>query len=303
MFALMQLFRAIIQAARLRTLPLAFSSIITGNAIAYYFGAFNLSIFILSLLTTLLLQVLSNFSNDLGDSEKGTDNAMRIGPKRTIQAGLILTEQMKFILKITIVLALLLGIILLLIANILLWEKLILLLLGLLAIWAANNYTRGKTAYGYRAMGDVFVFIFFGIVGVVGSLYLSIHSINNAAFLPAIGVGLLSVAVLHLNNMRDLINDKASGKITLAIKLGYENSKIYFLLLIITAIGCWFSYVFTQNNTNYFSYLYWIGFLPLVFILIRFFKVKENIDYDALLKPTALCTFFIAVLFFISQII
>lgn len=292
----------IISAARLRTLPLALSCIFTGNAIAYYFEAFSWLVFSLSILTTLFLQVLSNFSNDLGDSEKGTDNVDRIGPVRATQSGAFSPTEMKKLIKMMVGLSLISGILLILVSQILWWEKMFIFVLGLLAIWSANNYTKGNVAYGYRALGDIFVFIFFGIVGVLGSLFLSIHKINNAAILPAIGVGLLSVSVLHLNNMRDFVNDKNSGKITWAIKIGFENSKIYFLLLIIGAIISWSAYVFTQNQVNYYSYLYWIGFLPLIFVLIKFFKVRENKAYDNLLKPTALTTFLISILFFLSQI-
>lgn len=299
----MTTFQKILSAARLRTLPLALSCIITGNAMAYYFESFSWTIFGLSILTTLFLQVLSNFSNDLGDSEKGTDNAERIGPQRTIQSGEVSYEAMKKWIKITAGLALVSGIILILVSNILWWEKLLIFMLGLAALWAANNYTRGNVAYGYRAYGDIFVFIFFGLVGVMGSLFVSVHKLNNAAILPAIGVGALSVAVLHLNNMRDFINDQASNKITMAIKFGFENSKIYYLILIISSIVSWGSYVLTQNSVNIFSYLYWLGFIPLFFILINFFKIKELKDYDKLLKPTALTCFATSVLFFISQIL
>lgn len=298
----MTTFNKIISAARLRTLPLALSCIITGNAIAYYFEAFSWAIFNLSILTTLFLQVLSNFSNDLGDSEKGTDNADRVGPQRSTQSGEVSYEDMKKWIKTTAILALISGISLIFISNILWWEKLLIFILGLAALWAANNYTRGNVAYGYKAYGDLFVFVFFGLVGVMGSLFLSIHKINNAAILPAIGVGALCVAVLHLNNMRDFVNDQASNKITMAIKLGFENSKIYFLILIISAIVSWGSYVLTQNAVNYFSYLYWLGFIPLILILVKFFKIKELKDYDMLLKPTALSCFAISILFFISQI-
>jgi 1,4-dihydroxy-2-naphthoate polyprenyltransferase len=292
----------LISAARLRTLPLALSCIITGNAIAYYFNSFTWSIFLLSILTTVLLQVLSNFSNDLGDSEKGTDNASRIGPERAIQSGAVSVGEMKSWIKITAILALISGISLILISHILWWEKIIIFTLGLASLWAAKNYTQGDVAYGYKAYGDAFVFVFFGLVGVLGSLFLSIHKLNNAALLPAIGVGALCVSVLHLNNMRDYINDQNSNKITLAIKLGFENGRIYFILLFLLAIVTWGSYVFTQNAINYFSFIYWIGVIPLVFILVKFLKIKENKDFDSLLKPTALTCFLLSILFFISQI-
>lgn len=295
--------KALIYAARMRTLPLAFSCIITGHAVAYYFGAFQWSIFIFCLFTTLFLQILSNFSNDLGDSEKGTDNADRIGPPRAIQSGLLRPDFLKKVSKATMMLALGCGLILLWLANMLWWEKLILLLIGLCAIWAADNYTKGSVAYGYRAYGDVFVFIFFGLIGVMGSLFLNIHQFNNAALLPAVGVGCFSTAVLHLNNMRDMINDSQCGKITVAIQFGYENSRVYFVLLILVGIFTWAGYVWTQNQTSYYSYLYWLGFMPFIFILVKFLRIKELKDYDDLLKPTALGVFLVSILFFISQVL
>lgn len=299
----MSQFKSILHASRLRTLPLALSCVITGNAMAFYLGAFQWRIFILTILTTLLLQIVSNFSNDIGDSEKGTDNAERIGPQRTIQSGILTPDELKKILKITIALALLSGITLILNSNILWWEKLILFLLGLISLWAADNYTKGNIAYGYRAYGDIFVFLFFGILGVVGSMFLNIHQLNNAAVLPAIGIGCLTTSVLHLNNLRDMINDAKYGKITMAIQFGYENSRIYFIILILIGIFSWAGYVFTQNITNWFSFAYWIGFIPFIFILIKFLKIKELKDFDLLLKPTALATFFLSILFFFSQVL
>lgn len=299
----MSQFKSILHASRLRTLPLALSCIITGNAMAYYLGAFHWSIFFLSIVTTLLLQIVSNFSNDIGDSEKGTDNEDRIGPQRAIQSGVMTPDELKKILKITMLLALLSGIALILVANILWWEKLLLFLVGLIALWAADNYTKGDIAYGYRAYGDVFVFLFFGIIGVIGSMFLNVHQINNAALLPAIGVGCLTTSVLHLNNLRDMMNDAKSGKITVAIQFGYENSRIYFIVLILSGLLSWGSYVFTQNLTNWFSYTYWLGFISFILILIKFLKIKELKDFDSLLKPTALATFFLSILFFISQVL
>jgi 1,4-dihydroxy-2-naphthoate octaprenyltransferase len=299
----MSQFKSILHASRLRTLPLALSCIITGNAMAYYLGAFQWEIFFLSIVTTLLLQIVSNFSNDIGDSEKGTDNEDRIGPQRAIQSGVMTPDELKKILKITMLLALLSGIALILVANILWWEKLLHFLVGLIALWAADNYTKGDIAYGYRAYGDVFVFLFFGIIGVIGSMFLNVHQLNNAALLPAIGVGCLTTSVLHLNNLRDMMNDAKSGKITVAIQFGYENSRIYFIVLILIGMLSWGSYVFTQNLTNWYSYTYWLGFVPFMLILIKFLKIKELKDFDMLLKPTALATFFLSILFFISQVL
>lgn len=292
----------LIYASRLRTLPLACSCAIVAGAMAYYVAAFDGIIFTLSLLTIVLLQVLSNFANDLGDSQKGTDNEHRIGPERAVQKGLISMQKMDQYVKILTGLAFLSGLMLLYFSNMLIWQKMLFIALGIAAIAAAKFYTMGKIAYGYRGYGDIFVFLFFGIVGVVGSLFLYIHVVNLAALLPAIGVGLLSVAVLHLNNMRDVVNDLQSGKMTLAIKLGHENSILYFLFLIVCGIFSWGIFPMTQTWVNVFSYIYYIGFIPLFYVLFIFFKIKEAAQYDKLMKPLALSVFLISLLFFVSQI-
>jgi 1,4-dihydroxy-2-naphthoate octaprenyltransferase len=292
----------LIYASRLRTLPLACSCAIVAGAMAYYVAAFDGIIFSLSLLTIVLLQVLSNFANDLGDSQKGTDNEHRIGPERAVQKGLISMQKMDQYVKILTGLAFLSGLMLLFFSNMLLWQKMLFIALGIAAIAAAKFYTMGKMAYGYRGYGDIFVFLFFGIVGVVGSLFLYIHVVNLAALLPAVGVGLLSVAVLHLNNMRDLVNDLQSGKMTLAIRLGHENSKLYFLFLIVGGIFSWGFFPLTQTWVHVFSYIYYIGFIPLFYVLFIFFKIKEAAQYDKLMKPLALSVFLISLLFFVSQI-
>jgi 1,4-dihydroxy-2-naphthoate octaprenyltransferase len=292
----------LIYASRLRTLPLACSCAIVAGAMAYYVAAFDGIIFSLSLLTIVLLQVLSNFANDLGDSQKGTDNEHRIGPERAVQKGLISMQKMDQYVKILTGLAFLSGLMLLYFSNMLLWQKMLFIALGIAAIAAAKFYTMGKMAYGYRGYGDIFVFLFFGIVGVVGSLFLYIHVVNLAALLPAVGVGLLSVAVLHLNNMRDVVNDLQSGKMTLAIRLGHENSKLYFLFLIVGGIFSWGFFPMTQTWVHVFSYIYYIGFIPLFYVLFIFFKIKEAAQYDKLMKPLALSVFLISLLFFVSQI-
>jgi 1,4-dihydroxy-2-naphthoate octaprenyltransferase len=292
----------LIYASRLRTLPLACSCAIVAGAMAYYVAAFDGIIFSLSLLTIVLLQVLSNFANDLGDSQKGTDNEHRIGPERAVQKGLISMQKMDQYVKILTGLAFLSGLMLLFFSNMLLWQKMLFIALGIAAIAAAKFYTMGKMAYGYRGYGDIFVFLFFGIVGVVGSLFLYIHVVNLAALLPAVGVGLLSVAVLHLNNMRDVVNDLQSGKMTLAIRLGHENSKLYFLFLIVGGIFSWGFFPLTQTWVHVFSYIYYIGFIPLFYVLLIFFKIKEAAQYDKLMKPLALSVFLISLLFFVSQI-
>lgn len=299
----MSSWNALLHAARPRTLPLSLSGTIVSGGMAYYLGVFDWKIFLLNMLVVVLLQVLSNYANDLGDSEKGADNSHRIGPPRMVQTGAIANHTMKTYIQVLIGLALVSGVVLIWISRLLIWEKIILFLIGLLAIYAAIAYTRGRFSFGYRGLGDVFVFVFFGIVSVVGGLFLYIHHINNAAFLPAIGVGLWSVGVLHLNNMRDRTQDTLHQKNTIAVRIGRENSRIYFLILLLGGFIGWASYVFTQTSTNLFSYGYYLGLIPIGMILYRFFQIKEDAQYDTLLRSLALTTFLTSILFFLSQVI
>lgn len=293
-----------ISAARLRTLPLSISGIIVGSAIAMQEGYFNNVIFILALGTTLGLQVLSNFANDYGDGVKGTDNEDRIGPARAVQSGLISRGEMKTGIIASAVLTFLLAILLILAAfgleNLLF--AVVFLLLGLAAIAAAVKYTVGENAYGYRGMGDIFVFIFFGLVAVFGSYFLYVQQFNWTVFLPAASIGLLSAAVLNLNNMRDIAGDAKAGKNTLVVKLGARSAKFYHYILIIAAMGCLMLFsAFTAGELS--DLLYIVGFIPLFLHLRRVAKNDQPVLLDPELKILALTTFLISILFGIGIII
>ena len=225
----MQTLKAWIKAFRLRTLPLSVSSIILGTALAGIDYEINYKIVGLILLTTLFLQILSNLANDYGDAVKGADNENRVGPTRTVQSGVITLKQMKIAMFIFALLALISGLMLLfkVFNNSFNGLFVFFFILGLSAILAAIKYTVGQKAYGYSAKGDLFVFIFFGLVAVLGTYFLLTKSISVLMVLPAITIGGFSVAVLNLNNMRDIVNDKVVGKITLAVKIGAENAKKY----------------------------------------------------------------------------
>ena len=289
-----------IQAARLRTLPLSVSGIIVGSAYAHYQGYSDWSIVVLALLTTLGLQVLSNYANDYGDGVKGTD-ANRIGEKRLVAAGVITAEQMKKAVIITAVLTFINALLLIYVAfgkeNFAL--SLIFILLGIGSIGAAIKYTVGKSAYGYSGFGDLFVFIFFGLVSVIGSNFLFTHFIDWKLFLPATAIGLLSVAVLNLNNMRDIENDKIAGKNTLVVKMGLENAKKYQYFLIITATVL---FMFFEVLLNLQSLVVIVCFV--LFTNHIFFVKKNSIpkEFDSQLKVVALGTFIISLLFFINVV-
>ena len=293
-----------LQAARLRTLPLSISGIIVGSAIAGYTNQFDLLIFVVAIFTTIGLQVISNFANDYGDGIKGTDNEDRIGPKRALQAGVISAPAMKLAIIITAIITFLLALFLIYVAfkNTHLGYTLFFVILGILAIIAAIKYTVGKSAYGYNGLGDVFVFVFFGLVSVIGGYFLYTKQFYFPILFPAISVGLLSVAVLNLNNMRDRESDKKAGKNTIVVKMGEKKAKIYHNLIIISAmIGM---VTFTILNGHQLSHwIYIVTFAP----LIKHLKfVNENTaprDLDPELKKVVLTTFFMTLLFSLGLLI
>lgn len=291
-----------LSAFRLRTLPLAFSSIVTGSALAYYHFSFNVWIFSLALLTTLFLQILSNLSNDYGDSKNGVDNKNRVGPARAVQSGAIQPQQMKNAMILFVVLSLASGIPLIFIAlkNIG-WQWIIgFLILGISAIIAAIKYTAGKNPYGYKGYGDVFVFIFFGLTGVIGTCFLQTHQFSALVIFPAVTIGCWSAAVLNLNNLRDIENDRACGKNTLVVKMGWKAGKMYQTSLILLGIS---SMVFFAIKAHFNVTESAIFLAPSFLLLIHIFKVlktQEPKNIDPELKKVALSTFLFSLLFFLS---
>jgi len=285
-------------AARLRTLPLSISGILMGTGMALRDNFFNWTIFILALITTLGFQILSNFANDYGDGIKGTDNEDRIGPARALQSGLLSPADLKrgmwFMALFTLIVAICLIYTAFGSAHFVL--SLIFFFLGLAAIGAAIKYTVGKSAYGYRGLGDVFVFIFFGLVGVLGSYFLYAQKLTLLHFLPAVSIGLLSVAVLHLNNMRDRLTDQKVGKRTLAVILGATKSKQYHYGLLMVALLAWVSYLqLTQAKGIYYMSL--LIFIPLVIHIKKVIRTKEPAALDPELKKVALTTFVLSLIF------
>ena len=292
-----------IQAARLRTLPLSVSGIIVGSFYAMSQALFNWSIVILALLTTLGFQILSNFANDYGDGIKGTDNEDRVGPKRAIQSGVITPQQMKIALIITSLLTLLSAMALIYVAfkghNLLF--SFIYFLLGILAIASAIRYTVGNSAYGYRGFGDLFVFIFFGLVSTLGIYFMFAKEMDWLLLLPATSIGLLSVAVLNLNNMRDEESDRKSNKNTIVVKMGASNAKVYHYFLIISSMILILEFSYFKDFT-FDQYLYAIAFFPLLKHLKTVYTSKNPKELDPELKKVALSTFALSVLLSLSMI-
>lgn len=292
-----------VSAARLRTLPLSVSGILTGSAIAAGQGEFNAAIFGLALATTLGLQILSNFANDYGDFVKGTDNEERVGPQRALQSGRISRKEMLIGMIVTGILTFILVLFLIFISfgteNFL--YALLFIALGIAAISAAVKYTVGESAYGYRGLGDVFVFIFFGLVGVYGCYFLYTLSWDWRVLFPSFTIGFLSVGVLNLNNMRDRISDERAGKNTLVVKIGAGKAKQYHYFLLIAAMFC--ALVFTAITfEDLDDLLYLPAFIPMVAHIRRVRTNKNHEHLDPELKKLALSTFLFAILFGLGQV-
>ena len=295
-----------IEAARLRTLPLSVSGIIVGSMYALGHATeseltpsdvFNWKIFGFSILTTLGLQVLSNFANDYGDGMKGTDNEDRVGPKRAIQSGVISPQAMKRAIVITSVLTLISAMLLIYyaFADTNLWYSLFYLVLGILSIISAIRYTIGNKAYGYRGYGDLFVFVFFGLVSTLGVNFLYSKQLDPVLILPAVAIGLLSVGVLNLNNMRDEASDRKSNKNTIVVKMGGLKAKKYHYFLIVTAMIAVLFFAILEDF-HFDQYLFLIAYVPLVKHLITVNKNKDPNALDPELKKLALSTFALSVL-------
>ena len=294
--------KAWINAARLRTLPLSISGIIVGTALAQFYGYHNWLVFFLAICTTISFQVTSNFANDYGDGVKGTDNDQdRIGPKRALQSGILSRSELKNGIVLAVIISLVLTIILLFVAfgSDKIFLILVFLVLALTSICAAIKYTVGASAYGYKGLGDIFVFLFFGLLGVLGAMYLFTGYLTIEAILPAMAIGLLSTGVLNLNNLRDYISDKKAGKNTMIVKMGYENGKIYhYSLLIISFVSM---LIFTLLYfDSWINFLHLAVFMPIFIHAKKVRKTKEPVRLDPELKKLALCTFFLAILFYIS---
>ncbi|MDO4698992.1 MAG: 1,4-dihydroxy-2-naphthoate polyprenyltransferase [Pasteurellaceae bacterium] len=250
--------------ARPKTLPLALAPICVGSALAYWADAFDGMTTLLAFITTLLLQILSNFANDYGDHVKGSDTAERIGPLRAIQQGRISREQLKTALWVVSIMALLSGGLLVIYAYQSWQDLLMFMLLGGLAVVAAITYTVGKTPYGYLGLGDISVLIFFGFLGVIGTFYLQVHELPPMILLPALGCGLLAVAVLNINNLRDIQQDKQAGKNTLIVRIGGQNGRRYHVVLLGVAISAYLIFAL-----NMFEHAYQFLFLLSIPLLAK----------------------------------
>jgi 1,4-dihydroxy-2-naphthoate octaprenyltransferase len=280
-----------LKAFRLRTLPLALSATILGSFLGFAEDKFKWGVFIFGSLTTLFLQILSNLANDYGDALKGTDGESRIGPQRVTQSGLVSRKQMRWMIGIFVTLSLASG-------SLLIWIGLrdgnllgysLFFLMGFAAIFAAIKYTIGKRPYGYVGLGDLMVFVFFGILGVAGTYFLHTQSFHLSILLPAASVGLLSVGVLNLNNLRDHENDALSGKNTLVVRMGVPWAKAYHVILLGTA----FLFALAYTVVHFESYLQLLLLVPVPLLVSDVKKVITNtvpLELNQELKKLAVAT-------------
>ena len=273
-----------IRAARPRTVLLSFLGVLLGSFLAFdqlkplspskdrpYF------VILFAALTAILLQILSNLANDYGDFKKGTDGTKRVGPQREMQSGAITEQEMKRGLAFTAGLCLISGALLIFVFSGLTWQELaVFAALGIGAVLAALLYTLGKRPYGYRGLGDLYCFLFFGWAAVAGTFFLATKSLDISVLLPASAMGFLSNAVLNINNMRDYENDKASGKNSLVVKLGLKKAFVYHCLLIGGAFICLTVYL-VLHQAAWYSYLFLL--LAILFIkdLIAIKKTKPEL--------------------------
>jgi len=293
-----------IQAFRLRTLPLALSNTIIGSCLAAADDNFRWPVFGLAALTTVLLQIMSNMANDYGDFVNGKDTAERIGPKRMVQSGEITPITMlRGIITIGILCAVS-GVALIIIGTegIPVTNLLLFGLLGLAAIAAAIKYTVGKNPYGYRGLGDIFVFIFFGLVGVIGTYFLHTQSFRWELLLPASAIGMLSTGVLNMNNMRDYEADKNAGKKTIVVAMGVKKAAYYHLFLVGGAALLTVLYTLLNYHSGW-QWLFILSF-PILFLnLKKVFTYKDALELYPELPRLSMASLIFALTFGIGLLL
>jgi 1,4-dihydroxy-2-naphthoate polyprenyltransferase len=261
-------FRIWLMAARPRTLPAAIAPVLVGTALAGFAHVFHPLRFIAALLGALFIQVGTNLSNDYSDARRGADAEDRLGPVRVTAGGLVPPRQVLIATYVSFGLAVLFGIYLIAVAG---WE---LLLVGAASILAGVAYTGGPKPYGYEGLGELFVFLFFGIVAVVGSFFVQVEALHWEAFALAVPVGLLAAAILVVNNVRDIDSDRRAGKRTLAVKLGREQTRVMYAAVVYLAyILTPITWVF--GPTTAWVLLPWLT-LPLATGVVRIVRTRTD---------------------------
>lgn len=267
-----------------------------GGFLASAAGAFRWDIFFLCIVTTIFLQILSNLANDYGDSIHGADSVDRKGPQRAVQSGAVTKEQMRAAVIIFVFLSLISGVSLLLISFGFAWQAILFFFgLGVLSILAAIAYTVGKKPYGYAGLGDLSVLIFFGFVGVMGSYYLFTKHISYFEALPALSCGLFSIAVLNINNIRDIDSDRRAGKFSIPVRIGRAKAVTYHWILLAGGLSSALSYTLLQYRSPW--QLLFLLTLPLFVMNAKAVATKPSYEMDPYLKQMALSTLLFVLLF------
>ena len=287
-----------LRAARPRTVLLSLSGVLMGGFLAAATGFFYPVTVAFASLTAILLQILSNLANDYGDFKKGLDNPDRLGPQRVMQSGALSEKQMRSGIVAVGILTSLSGAVLLVLAwSYISWKELVVFaILGLAAIAAALCYTLGKRPYGYRGLGDLFCFLFFGWVAVAGTFYLAAGRFDPLVMLPATAMGFLSVAVLNINNMREYGHDKANGKNTLVVKLGLRKAFVYHVVLIVGSFVCLTVFLWLQR-AHWYAYAFWLLSPLFLMDLLTINKLFESGHLDRMLPKQVVKTFLLTLVF------
>lgn len=295
------------EALRLRTLPLAASGCVLAGGLAFHASKFSLSIFVPMLLMAFSLQILSNFADELGDLINGIDDEDRLGPIRGLQRGDITKKEMIYAVIIAAVISNIFAVLCLLASFRSPTHPgfIIFFLIELLCILAAICYTVGPKPYGYLGLGDLSSFIFFGIVAVAGGSYLFLHELHLQQWIVATALGLPVIAVIHLNNMRDAQTDREKGKKTVANVLGDTAMRWYYVLcltvsMILFMVHRHFISETILNPANLIGYFFIIAYLPWIKNCRYVFQIREPQKFDHLMKPTALTTVTVCLLYSIS---
>ena len=293
-----------LNAARPRTLPLSLAGIITGTGLAAAGGAFRWLVALLCVLTAILLQILSNLANDYGDSLHGADHVERRGPKRAVQSGLVTPAEMRRAIVITALATVVAGLLLLWFAfgREAFSSTLLFIVLGGAAIGAAITYTAGRLPYGYAGLGDLSVLIFFGWVGVLGSYYVQAQRFDATLLLPATACGLLAVAVLNVNNVRDLESDRLAGKHSIPVRLGLRRARGYHWLLLALAVASATAYV-VLDYTSPWQFLFLLTVPMLVRNGLAVSRAEDLATLNPWLKQLSLAALVFAVLFALGQVL
>ena len=295
--------KAYITSLRLRTLPLSLAGVVLGSLLAASDGAFDGTVFVLVVVTAMALQILSNMANEIGDLDKGTDNDRRLGPIRGTQSGALSRREMARAMVTAGCVAVVAGVALVWVAfrDLLQWESVALLLAGAASVAAAVKYTLGRNAYGYHGLGDVFVFVFFGLVSVAGSYFAMAGRISWEVFLPAAAIGFLSMGVLNMNNIRDVENDAACGKRTLPVKFGVAWAKRYEFVIVLSAFLLMLVYT-VLHPAGWAGYLFVLT-LPLLCLHLARVRRGEGRALDSQLRFISLSTLLLVLLSGFGQLL